>query len=205
MGLRRTFTGTSFFQKPNQWGFNEQKVQAGNLSSHFGGNTRLREIENMEPWENMINMFKHPGEVVLSTCAPGFIDSSSKTKASEIIDTHGSHMSVCARLLSCMRCHVVHVTYMHCVYILATHGEFLKWWYPKSPWVSILKWSNFGWLGVPLFLEPPTYLQHISTGKNMKEPREQTDQARILGASSLHWKWFGSFYSKINDTASIDL
>ena len=72
-------------------------------------------------------MFKHPGEVVLSTCAPGFIDSSTKTKASEIIDTHGSHMPVCvcasAKLhaVSCCTCHV----YTLCVHISN------KWGVPK--------------------------------------------------------------------------
>ena len=41
-------------------------------------------------------------------------------------------------------------------------GGFLKW-IPKSPWVSILKWSNLDYLGVtPNFRKPPCLILSIS-------------------------------------------
>ena len=36
------------------------------------------------------------------------------------------------------------------------HGGFQKWMIPKSPWVSILKWSNFWMIWGTYFRQPPT-------------------------------------------------
>ena len=50
-----------------------------------------------------------------------------------------------------------------CMYIYI-YVDFLKWSnikLPPTPWVSILKWSKFGWFGVLLFSEPPCMYIYI--------------------------------------------
>lgn len=52
-----------------------------------------------------------------------------------------------------------HIIYLYIIYhshiaIHIPYGGFLTWVYPKSPWLSILKWSNLG-CGYPDFGKPP--------------------------------------------------
>ena len=55
------------------------------------------------------------------------------------------------------------------------YGGFLKCGIPKSPWVSTVKWSNFGWFGIPsmwLWLKVVVMICFLVGGLNSSEKYE---------------------------------
>ena len=151
MGLRRTFTGTSLFSETKSVRIQFKKVKAGNLPSHFWGNTRLRKIDKMKTWDNMRKkLFKHPGDIVLSTCAPGIHGLFYDDKVRRDHRTTCLCVCVCASMPLTKLHAVCHLLHLHIMCILDSDSV-LKWWYPSLYW-TICEWVIRGY---PYSRKPP--------------------------------------------------